>query len=164
MTQDPASAPTSGPRWLDEEEMAAWLPLIHLAHALPQALDKPLREEAGITQIYYAMLATLSGAPDRTLNMGELARFTSSSPSRLSHAVSVLEKRGWVDRKQCTDDRRVQFVVLTDEGQALLDRVAPGHVARVRELVFDRLSREQVRSLGEIAAALVGRIDELGEG
>ena len=25
--------------WLDEDEMAAWLPLIRIVHALPQALD-----------------------------------------------------------------------------------------------------------------------------
>ncbi|WP_278258076.1 hypothetical protein [Nocardioides convexus] len=57
--------------WLDEEEMAAWLPLIRIVQALPQALDKRLREEAGIPHNYYGMLATLSARPDRTLTMGE---------------------------------------------------------------------------------------------
>ena len=42
--------------WLDEDEMAAWLPLIRIVHALPQALDKLLREEAGIPHNYYGML------------------------------------------------------------------------------------------------------------
>lgn len=149
-------------QWLDEDEMAAWLPLIRIVQALPQALDRRLREEAGIPHNYYGMLATLSAKADRTLTMGDLARLTASSPSRLSHAVAGLEQRGWVARRQCPEDKRRQFVTLTDAGQELLDRVAPSHVAHVRELVFSQLSPEQVRQLGEIAAAIVGH-DDLGE-
>lgn len=149
-------------QWLDEDEMAAWLPLIRIVHALPQALDRRLREEAGIPHNYYGMLATLSAKADRTLTMGELARLTASSPSRLSHAVAGLEQRGWVVRRPCGEDKRRQYVTLTDAGQELLDRVAPSHVEHVRDLVFSRLSREQVRQLGEIAATIVGN-DELGE-
>lgn len=148
--------------WLDEDEMAAWLPLIRIIHALPQSLDKLLREEVGIPHNYYGMLATLSGQQDRTLTMGDLARLTASSPSRLSHAITALEQRGWVARRQCGEDKRRQFVTLTDEGLAVLQQVAPRHVAHVRELVFDRLTPEQVRQLAEIGTAIVGNA-ELGE-
>lgn len=148
--------------WLDEDEMAAWLPLIRIVHALPQALDRKLREEVGIPHNYYGMLATLSGQPDRTLTMGDLARLTASSPSRLSHAITALEQRGWVLRRQCGEDKRRQFVTLTDDGLAMLQQVAPSHVAHVRELVFDRLTPEQVRQLAEIGSAIVGNA-ELGE-
>ncbi|MBM0126622.1 MarR family winged helix-turn-helix transcriptional regulator [Pimelobacter simplex] len=151
------------PRWLDEEEMAAWLPLIRFVQELPQAIDRRLREEAGLTHTYYAMLANLAAAPDRMLTMGELARLTATSPSRLTHAIAVLEQRGWVTKAHCPNDRRSQFAVLTDEGQALLERIAPGHVAQVRDLVFDRLTPEQVRSLADIAAALVAPGSPLGD-
>jgi len=149
-------------RWLDEDEMAAWLPLIRIVHALPQALDKSLREEAGIPHNYYGMLATLSAHADRTLTMGDLARLTASSPSRLSHAIAALEQRGWVVRRQCGEDKRRQFVTLTDDGLAMLEEVAPSHVAHVRQLVFDRLTPEQVRQLAAIGSAIVGNA-ELGE-
>ena len=138
-------------------------PLVRLVQELPQAIDRRLREEAGITHTYYAMLANLSNAPDRMLTMGELARLTATSPSRLTHAIAVLEQRGWVTKENCPNDRRSQFAVLTDEGQALLARIAPGHLAQVRELVFDRLTREQVRSLAEIATALVEPAEVFGE-
>lgn len=149
-------------RWLDEEEMAAWLPLLRLVNLLPQALDRQLRAEAGISHSYYGVLAVLSAAPDRTLTMGELARLTLTNPSRLTHAVGVMEQKGWIERRQCTSDRRQQFAALTDAGQALLDRIAPGHVAEVRRTVFDRLSREQVQQLREIAGALVEGLDDAG--
>ena len=40
------------------------------------------------------------------------------------------------------------------QGEQALRRAAPGHVARVRERVFDRLTAEQAVSLGEIMRAL----------
>ena len=69
------------PRWLDDQEMATWLPLIRLLYQLPQALDRQLREEMGISHTWYSMLAVLSAAPDRTLSMGELSRLSMASPS-----------------------------------------------------------------------------------
>jgi DNA-binding MarR family transcriptional regulator len=78
------------------------------------------------------------------------------SLSRLSHAVSTMEDRGWVERAASPDDRRGQLARLTDDGRALLRRHAPGHLAEVRRRVFDRLTPEEVRELGR----LVGRLEE----
>jgi DNA-binding MarR family transcriptional regulator len=149
------------PRRLDDREMAAWVPLIRLVHMLPHALDKKLREEVGISHAYYAMLVNLAGQPDRTLSMGELARLTGTSPSRLSHAISVLEKRGWVRRRPCETDRRIQYATLTDDGVAVLRRIAPTHVAQVRRLVFERLDDEQVEQLRVIGTTLLEGLEGL---
>lgn len=158
MSAGGATAPDE-PRWLDEEEMAAWLPLIRLVYLLPQRLDRRLRAEAGVSHAYYQVLAVLSGAPEGRLPMGELARLTVTSPSRLSHAVGSLEQRGWVERRPCPDDRRVQHAALTDAGRAELRRVAPTHVAQVRAEVFDRLTAEQVAQLRAIGEHLVAGLD-----
>ena len=142
------------PQWLDDDEMAAWLSLIAVIYKLPQALDQQLRREVGISHTYYSMLATLSAQPDHTLSMGDLARLTFTSPSRLTHAVDSLEKRGWVTRRPCPTNRRVQYATLTEEGVETLRRTAPFHVAEVRRRVFDRLTREQVHQLRDVARAL----------
>lgn len=155
-TPHPPSDPhAEDPRWLDDLEMATWLPLIRLTYVLPQALDRQLRNEVGISHTYYSMLTTLSSQPEATLSMGELARLTCTSPSRLTNAIAALEKRGWVRRRPCTEDRRIQYATLTDEGQAELDEIAPGHVAEVRKLVFDRLDRTQIEQLRQIGMALL---------
>jgi DNA-binding MarR family transcriptional regulator len=83
------------------------------------------------------------------MSMSELASYTGTSLSRLSHAVTSLEKRDWVRRSASTEDARVQVATLTDEGQRLLELVAPAHVAEVRRRVFDRLTPEQVAALRE---------------
>jgi DNA-binding MarR family transcriptional regulator len=134
--------------------MAAWLPLVHLVTLLPQHLDKQLREDAGIGHVYYQVLAMLSDAPGQELRMGELARCTGTSLSRLSHAVTALERRGWVARCAAEQDRRGQVAQLTAAGRALLEQTAPGHVAEVRRLVFDRLTGDEVDQLRRLTRKL----------
>lgn len=143
------------PRWLTDAEMAAWLPLVALVTKLPQALDRQLRAEAGISHVYYQILAMLSAAPQRRLPMSTLAAATGTSLSRLSHAVGSLEAKGWVDRCVGDRDARVQVAVLTDAGQHLLEEIAPDHVAEVRRRVFDRLTPAEVDTLRRIATKLV---------
>jgi DNA-binding MarR family transcriptional regulator len=151
---DPARVTDAEPRWLTAQEMAAWLPLIRFVHLLPQALDRQLREEAGISHVYYQILAMLSAAPEGSLRMSELAGLTSTSTSRLSHAVAALEERGWVERSSCATDRRGQMAALTDSGRRELERTAPGHVDEVRRRVFDVLSDDEVAQLRVLADKL----------
>ena len=94
------------PRWLDQTEMDAWLPLARLMIRLPAALDAQLRRDAGITHFEYAVLARLSEAPEHTLRMSTLAEFANGSLSRLSHVVKRLEAQGWVFRRTCAEDGR----------------------------------------------------------
>ncbi len=142
------------PRWLTPAEMDAWLPLVSLLTLLPQALDRQLRDDAGVNHVSYMILAWLSAAPERSVPMSDLAHGTGLSLSRLSHAVSSLEGRGWVHRRASEHDGRVQIAALTDDGQRFLDLAAPGHVAAVRRLVFDHLTDHDVAALADIAARI----------
>ncbi len=160
LTTAPATSSTaSTPRWLTEAEMAAWLPLLRVVQLLPQALDKQLREQADMNHVYYTLLAVLSGRPSRRLPLTELARAAAMSQSRASHAVTALQERGLVDRQPCATDRRVQYVQLTDEGVALLQAHAPGHVAEVRRLVFDGLDDRDVDDLRRVATKMLAALD-----
>lgn len=143
------------PRWLSEQERAAWLALVRVVVQLPAALDRQLREDAGIPHAHYQVLAMLSDAPGQAVRMSELARVTGTSPSRLSHAVAGLEQRGWVRRRPCPGDGRGQVAGLTDAGRALLEQVAPGHVEQVRRLVFDPLTEQEVAELAALTAKLL---------
>jgi DNA-binding MarR family transcriptional regulator len=67
-----------------------------------------------------------------------------------------------VERLPCPEDGRATNAHLTDEGLSTLESAAPGHVANVRAHVLDALSPEQVEQLGEIADALLARLDPTG--
>src|SRR3954467_13823093 len=93
-------------RWLSAAEQRAWRTYIEATTLLLDALDRQLQQDAGMPHAYYEILVRLSEATDRTMRMSELADASRSSRSRLSHAVSRLEERGWVERQDCETDRR----------------------------------------------------------
>lgn len=146
-------------RWLDEEEQRTWRAFLHASRALWDALDRELQRDAGMPHAYYEILVRLSEAPNRMLRMSDLATATSSSRSRLSHAVSRLEEYGWVRREDCPTDRRGQLAVLTDAGFRVLEAAAPGHVEGVRTHLFDQLTPEQVKQLRRISEAMLDHLD-----
>ena len=154
-----ASHPTSEPRWLDVDEQKAWRAWLYSAQLLMDRLDRELTHETGISHAYYEILVALSETPGRKLRMSELADRCLSSRSRLSHAVSRLEERGWVGRELCTDDGRGQLAVLTDDGFAALEAAAPVHVAGVRTHLFDQLSPQQVAAMRDVGETLLRHLD-----
>ena len=149
-------------RWLTDDEQRAWLAWLGATELLMASLDAQLQRDAGFPHAYYAILAQLSAAPDRTLRMSDLASVVNASPSRLSHAVGKLEDRGWVTRKPSTCDKRSTLCTLTDDGFEVLKEHAPGHVEAVRKHLFDPLTPAQVRQLEEICNAVLDGLDPSG--
>ena len=148
------------PRWLDAEEQKAWRAWLYSTQLLTERLNAELQHDTGIPHAYYEILVQLSETPGRKLRMSELADRCLSSRSRLSHAVSRLEERGWVRRQVCAEDGRGQLAVLTDEGFAALEEAAPVHVESVRTHLFDQLSPAQVAAMRDIGETLLRHLDD----
>lgn len=146
-------------RWLDDDEQRAWRAYSVATRLLQDRLERDLLAAADMPTTYYELLALLSEAPERTLRMSQLAHWTNSKPSRISHAVGKLEQKGWVCREHFAGDRRGWLAVLTDEGLAALQAAAPPHVSSVREHLIDLLTREQLRQLEDISRTI---LDHLG--
>ncbi|GAA4915489.1 MarR family winged helix-turn-helix transcriptional regulator [Streptomyces coeruleoprunus] len=147
------------PRWLSDREQGVWRTYLQATMLLEDHLDRQLQRDAGMPHVYYGLLVQLSQAPRRRMRMTELAKSAKITRSRLSHAVARLEKNGWVRREDCPSDKRGQNAYLTDEGFDVLRRSAPGHVAAVRQAIFDRLSPEQVDQLGRIMRVMADGLE-----
>jgi len=143
------------PRWLNEQERQAWLTLGSLVVQLGPALDAQLRRDAGISHFEYTVMSVLSEASDRTRRMSELAALADGSLSRLSQVVTRLEKEGWVRRSPDPSDGRYTLATLTDTGWDKVVQTAPGHVGEVRRVVFDPLTKTQVRQLTTIGQRIL---------
>jgi DNA-binding MarR family transcriptional regulator len=142
-------------RWLSAGEQDAWRSFVCACVGMFATIDAQLQRDAGIPHAYYEILVRLSEAPGRALRMSQLAEAAAASKSRVSHAVTRLEDRGWVRRVDCPTDRRGQIAELTPEGFAALETAAPGHVAQVRRALFDVLTPEQVGQLRVISEAML---------
>jgi DNA-binding MarR family transcriptional regulator len=150
-------------RWLTPEEQRAWRAYIAATHLLEDAIDRQLQQDAGMPHLYYSILANLSEAPERRLRMTDLAERSKITRSRLTYAVTRLEKDGLVRREDCRWDKRGSVAALTDEGTAVLERTAPGHVETVRTVLFDQLTEEQVAQLEEICTGVARALEGGGE-
>ncbi|MFD4571914.1 MarR family winged helix-turn-helix transcriptional regulator [Streptomyces sp. NPDC058417] len=149
-------------RWLSPEEQRAWRAYVAGYLLLEDAIDRQLQQEAGMPHLYYSILAHLSDEPGRRLRMTDLAERLKITRSRLTYAVTRLEKDGLVGREDCDADRRGSVAVLTDAGMAVLERTAPGHVETVRATLFDRLTPEQVGQLEAIFTQVARGLQESG--
>ncbi|MCO8277241.1 MarR family winged helix-turn-helix transcriptional regulator [Actinoplanes sp. TRM 88003] len=138
--------------WLDSEERAAWMTLITMLMTLPAAIDAQLKRDSGLNFFEYSILSHLSQPQEHAVQMSNLAHLAGGSLSRLSHAVSRLEKQGFVTRRTGSDgESRCVQAFLTPAGYAALVKAAPAHVREARRLVFDNLSTAQVRQMHKIA-------------
>ncbi|WFE23161.1 MarR family transcriptional regulator [Solwaraspora sp. WMMD937] len=153
------ATPTEQPNWLDKEELETWFALVGVLARLPAALDRQLQRDAGISHFEYQVMAALSETPERTMRMSRLAMIADGSLSRLSQVVTRLEKRGWVSRTPDPTDGRYTLATLTDDGWDKLVATAPGHVAEVRRLVFDPMTKAQCRQLRDIGRRITTTID-----
>ncbi|MFF3564624.1 MarR family winged helix-turn-helix transcriptional regulator [Streptomyces sp. NPDC002574] len=147
------------PRWLTPAELETWQHFGLMLDRLPTALDAQLQRDAHLSYIEYYVLAGLSEQPGHRMRMSDLAVRANSEQSRLSHMMSRLERRGLVRREPDPTNGRYTQAILTDAGHAHLTEAAPGHVARVRDLVFDVLDPAELDVLRVAAEKISARID-----
>ncbi len=150
---------TKNDEWLSDDEQRAWRAYLLATQLIDEALARQLQNDANMPHAYYGTLVALSEAPNQTLRMSDLARHLRYSQSRLTHAVNSMERSGWTRRTECPTDRRGQLVSITPVGMAVIRDVAPGHVAEVRRVLFDKLTDEQVAQLQDICTALLPGLD-----
>jgi DNA-binding MarR family transcriptional regulator len=135
-------------RWLTAAEQRAWLAYLDGTFWFFDALDHAHDENVPLSLREYNLMVQLSGAPNRTRRMSELADGLVSSRSRITHTVERLEERGLVTRSPADRDRRGINCTMTGAGYDLLVASAPFHVAAVRRLMVDALTREEFLALG----------------
>lgn len=131
VSTDTPPAVDSDVPWLSAEQQYEWRALFDLMATLPTAIDAQLKRDAGVNSYEYQVLVILSQSPDHTVGLSDLAEEACGSLSRLSHALTRLEKSGWVER--CPDPKpggRRMRARLTDTGLAKIQAIAPGHVDR----------------------------------
>ncbi len=149
----------TGTRWLDDDEQRAWRAYLRMQSRLTAALNRQLQTESGLSLADYDVLVQLTDAPDGRLRPYELQRALDWEQSRLSHHLSRMQRRKLVARDECIDDGRGAYIQITDTGRQAITNAAPGHVATVRSLFFDALSREQVATLNDLSTRILDRVD-----
>lgn len=85
-------------------------------------------------QKYQTLIAIRGFTADRKITIGDLAERLQIRHHSTVGLVDRLVKQGLITREQGVQDRRQVFVVLTPEGEALMDKLGPVHRAELRRL------------------------------
>ena len=146
--------------WLNTDEQRVWRTYVRMSSLLPAQLNRQLQQDSGLTLPEYEVLVQLSEAPGGRLRPFQICEALTWEQSRLSHQLTRMQHRGLVDREECEADGRGAFVVLTPAGAEAIAATAPGHVAAVRSLIFDRLTDAQRAAFEEACTAVVDALTE----
>jgi DNA-binding MarR family transcriptional regulator len=146
--------------WLSVDEQRVWRTYLRMSSLLPAQLNRQLQHDSGLTLPEYEVLVQLSEAPERRLRPFQICEALTWEQSRLSHQLTRMQRRGLVAREECAADGRGAFVVLTAAGAAAIGSAAPGHVAAVRTLIFDRLTEDQRAAFERACASIVDALTE----
>lgn len=100
----------------------------------------------GITIQQYNVLRILRGAGERGLPTLEIAKRMVERAPGITRLIDRMAAKGWVDRVRCTEDRRVVYCRITDEGLTLLTRLDEP-VAAADDAALAMLTEEDQRQL-----------------
>lgn len=104
-------------------------------------------QDQGLNPTEFAVLELLYHKGHQPLQqIGQKILLASGS---ITYVVDKLEKRGYIKRILCPDDRRVTYAQITEEGTAFMDRVFPMHEQQIHEImsVLTDEEKEQAISL-----------------
>jgi DNA-binding MarR family transcriptional regulator len=122
--------------------------LLHEAHRrLERAFDSSLASHAAMSGSFFELLLRIGRSPGARLTMSELAcelGLTSGGATRL---VDRVVDAGLIMRTSCPTDRRVQWVVLTPEGEQKLDEGLAVHLGDLQREMIDRLDPDELETL-----------------
>jgi len=151
--QPPASRPFRPSR--TDARLASWRAFLRAHARVTRQIERELQASCGLALADYDLLAQLAGVPDRRLRMSELAERLVLSRSGITRLVDRLEADGLVQRHSCESDRRGQWAVITDAGQARVRGATRTHLRCVARHFLDRIPAGEhatlERMLGRVA-------------
>ena len=146
--------------------LRAWLRLWSCVGSIERVVRTRLYTDHGMTLPRFDYLSQLYRQPDRRMNMTELSRRLMVSGGNVTGLTDRLVADGLVKREQDSSDRRMQIIVLTDDGYERFIQVALEHEKWIGEL-FEDLSPDQMRdlnqTLGQLKQSLEKKLNEQQE-
>lgn len=108
----------------------------------------------GLTRSQFAVLMGVAYQQGETgVRINTLAKYVQLASTHVTTEVGVLSRKGLVSKAVDPEDRRSVLVRLSPKGEEMVTSIAP-FVRRVNDLLFNGISREQLKALREIFTVL----------
>lgn len=144
---------------INDEQLRTWRAFLNAHSTMLRRISRDL-DEAGLPPLtWYDVLAALRDAPEARLRQVDLAERVLLSHSGLSRLLDRIEAKGLVERVRCPGDRRAMHLVLTKEGEEMLERMWPVYARGIAEDFLPALGSNPCEIRGTLEA--IGRSCEL---
>jgi MarR family transcriptional regulator, 2-MHQ and catechol-resistance regulon repressor len=140
---------------IDDRRITTFGRLVEAYASLRHRLDGEVQAEVGLPLLWYGVLLHVGRSPNGVRPMSELTEATAFTSGGVTRLVDRMEAAGYVERRPCPSDRRVQFVGLTEKGRDMLQRASQVHVRGIQEHMLDRLTPAEVEELDRLLCKLV---------
>ncbi|MFE5119962.1 MarR family winged helix-turn-helix transcriptional regulator [Streptomyces sp. NPDC056669] len=105
------------------------------------------------------MLVTLLRAPGRELRVGELSESLDWEKSRVSHQLTRMENRGFVERTRCGAGGRRTGIGLTAKGRHAAQSAILVHAGNIRRYFLGSLTPEQPAAIRSWSEQMIDHIE-----
>src|SRR3954469_16786694 len=133
---------------------APWIAIAHTHAAVPGRLQEALTAAELPPLPWFEVLATLNGAPEQRLKMGDLAEALVITRGGLTKLVDRLIKAGLLKRTFCETDRRVSYATLLPAGVELLEEMRPVVRGEIQATFASKLTVSEAEKLRETFESL----------
>src|SRR3954471_1929735 len=128
---------------LEPEEWELWDTWMRAQRLLTRELERGLQRDCGISKAEFSVLVTLLRAPGREMRVGELSESLDWEKSRVSHQLTRMENRGFVERTPHGADGRRAGIGLTTKGRDAAQSAILVHAGNIRHYFLDTLTPQQ---------------------
>ncbi|WP_433268775.1 MarR family winged helix-turn-helix transcriptional regulator [Actinosynnema sp. CS-041913] len=141
-------------RYEPSDALLAWLYVQQGVDAVRVAMSERVEAVAGCSLLEHEAMYRI-GMNGR-LPMSELSELLAVSPSGVTRLVERLVRRGWVERSQPPENRRVVYAALTEEGRRVVTATTgPTYRAAVAEEFAGTLTDRDLADLKRIGRKLL---------
>lgn len=129
-------------------EQEAHLSIVRTAHMLEAAQNR-LFKSFGLSMPGYNVLRILRSAGSEGRTCSGIRDDLIAQVPDVTRLLDRLERAGLVERRRSSEDRRVVFAHLTDEGEKLLSRLADP-VMKLHKELLGHMEREELSTLSRL--------------
>lgn len=84
-----------------------------------------------------------------SLTVREISNAVLINTGSITYVIDKLEKKGYIKRRDCKEDRRVVYIDITEEGTKLMDEIFPKHQKVIEEL-FSEVTEEEKKTVIDV--------------
>ena len=144
---------------ISDAEWNVWRSFTTMRRQLDLALEQQLQRDAGISRPDFEILLAIFEAPEKQLRARELVDRLGWEKSRVSHQVTRMEKRDLVTRRECGDDLRGSWILLTPAGKRAVLGSMRDHATTIRKYFFDALTPAELELVSTASRRVLDAID-----